>query len=62
MSELSDWKRHCLPAELARVAKEEREACAKIVEQEANIAHDDWNDRNLGRQLMKVAEQIRERT
>lgn len=40
---------------------DEREACALLLDTEAGIAHDDWNDRNLARQLSKMAEEIRSR-
>ena len=40
---------------------DEREACAAMLDTEAGIAHDDWNDRNLARQLSHMAEKIRTR-
>ena len=47
---------------IAEAVAEEREGCALLVDREAGIAHDDWNDRNMARELSKVAEMIRERT
>ena len=46
---------------LTKAVTAEREACAELVDREAGIAHDDWNDRNLARQLSHMAEQIRTR-
>ena len=46
---------------LAQMLRDEREGCALLVDREAGIAHDDWNDRNMARELSKIAEMIRER-
>ena len=52
------------PEEQERAEKEAkdlmREECAVLVEKEASLLYDDWNDRNLARQWMRIAELIRQ--